>query len=569
MLLTDPLAPQLVATPFIACAACIVYALLRSATRSALLPLAGVLLYVSVFIYTTGFVSGIGLVEWGILEKVHELTAVLIFAVIWIAYRSFRPDIPALGPWALALHAAIICTALLTLPLTLLVGFYLAGYVLWFSATRQWSIAIRPFAAGVTAAVSLLVMSAINYHYTGFPSIELITQFWPYADLERVQRWGTMFEVLTTHMDKMVMIAATPAISWTRSAVRDVPAARSLVADHRRLRTGYNLRLRSKVTRAGVVNHLDVPAWSALGWFAAAVVVVAFFGGGLSQSASFFRMSTFSYAPMLCLALLCCYLAVPAGHTGKAGVRSEIFALSCITVVGVGAISILAPGAWTTTKENMKAMLIDGARLWDGRFSLKDGYQNLQESPGNCGAIYPGIVEAWRIAGRGTPIWSFHIASYRMLPDCEIGKERSERLSPSWPVVLFAPADEGIKVLKTEGLNYFFFSSELGGIENDPLPASPIFSPDEIATHLAVRWTDGTSYLLTWPDEKTTPIDQKFLKAYRAAVKPDGIIYKIPVFHLKQIAEYIDLHKNDLRPFALPWCTNCQRMPQINWAAMQ
>jgi hypothetical protein len=83
-----------------------------------------------------------------------------------------------------------------------------------------------------------------------------------------------------------------------------------------------------------------------------------------------------------------------------------------------------------------------------------------------------------------------------------------------------------------------------------------------------VRWTDGTSYLLTWPNDKTRPIDRKFLEAYRAAVNTDGMVANIAGYHWKQISDYLKLHKDNLHPFFLPWCANCQGMPPIDWAGM-
>ena len=139
----------------------------------------------------------------------------------------------------------------------------------------------------------------------------------------------------------------------------------------------------------------------------------------------------------------------------------------------------------------------------------------------------------------------------------------SEVLSPSWQTVLFGPADQGINSLRSEGLNYFFFSAELP-MTNDPLPVSPIFSPDEISKHLAVRWTDGTSYLLTWPNETTQPIDEKFLAAYRHAVETGTGVGFSQAARLRAISDYLTSHKNDLRPFCLPWLSNCPTVASID-----
>jgi hypothetical protein len=179
------------------------------------------------------------------------------------------------------------------------------------------------------------------------------------------------------------------------------------------------------------------------------------------------------------------------------------------------------------------------------------------------GAIYPGVLQPWRIAGPGTRIWTFHIWSYCMLPDCNMQQFVSERFSSSWQTVLFSQPEQGINALKSEGLNYFFFSAELP-MTNDPLAISPIFSPDEIGKHLGVRWTDGTSYLLTWPNERTQPIDERFLVAYRHAVETSTGIGFSQAAHLKRISDYLTVHKNDLRPFCLPWLSDCRDLPSID-----
>lgn len=87
ILLTDPLAPQLVTAGFILCGSFIVFALLRRISPVGLLPCIGVLLYFAFFIYTPGphefMVAG----GWGDLEKEHELTAVLLLGVIWCIVR--------------------------------------------------------------------------------------------------------------------------------------------------------------------------------------------------------------------------------------------------------------------------------------------------------------------------------------------------------------------------------------------------------------------------------------------------------------------------------------------------
>jgi hypothetical protein len=143
-----------------------------------------------------------------------------------------------------------------------------------------------------------------------------------------------------------------------------------------------------------------------------------------------------------------------------------------------------------------------------------------------------------------------------MLPECNVQGVSSFRFSPSWQTVFFGSPDEAVKALKSENLNYFFFSSELG--MQDVLPFAPIFSPDQVDRYLGIRWTDGVSYLLTWRNSDTIPIGPEFLTEYRKSVANNEKLVSFPSGQWKRISDYVDLHKSDLHSFILPWCTNCQ-----------
>src|SRR5258705_11600893 len=104
-----------------------------------------------------------------------------------------------------------------------------------------------------------------------------------------------------------------------------------------------------------------------------------------------------------------------------------------------------------------------------------------------------------------------------MLPGCRLQTFHSFIMTSRWDQLMFGTAEEGRRILQSEGLNYFLFTSEVEIL--DPLPLSPLFHPDNIARHLGVRWTDGTSTLLTWLGPDTKPLDAAWLATYRAAVQ--------------------------------------------------
>jgi len=76
--------------------------------------------------------------------------------------------------------------------------------------------------------------------------------------------------------------------------------------------------------------------------------------------------------------------------------------------------------------------------------------------------------------------------------------------------VIFGAPKQASDTLKREGLNYFFFSRELGTSRTDLLPVSQLFAPDQIGNYLGIKWTDGTSYLLTWLGPDVQPISPAF-----------------------------------------------------------
>jgi hypothetical protein len=206
---------------------------------------------------------------------------------------------------------------------------------------------------------------------------------------------------------------------------------------------------------------------------------------------------------------------------------------------------------------NMVSIATNAASLWKGRFSIEAAYRNQQGWPGRLpfGAVYPAMEEVWRIVPPRGRIWSFHIHSYCMLPDCNVQGFLSFRFSPSWEDVFLGTPDAAVKALKAEGLNYFFYSSELQ--MHDLLPYAPIFSPDQIERYLGVRWTDGVSYLLTWRSEETPLLSQEFLTAYRKSVAINNKFMHFDSGQWKRTSQYVDDHRSDLHGFILPWCVNC------------
>ena len=76
--------------------------------------------------------------------------------------------------------------------------------------------------------------------------------------------------------------------------------------------------------------------------------------------------------------------------------------------------------------------------------------------------------------------------------------------------------------MQEAGLNYFLFMKDYRII--DLLPFSRLFAPETIGRYLGVKWSDGSTFLLTWIGPDTTPIGPDFLDAYtRRRAEPDAL----------------------------------------------
>jgi hypothetical protein len=160
-------------------------------------------------------------------------------------------------------------------------------------------------------------------------------------------------------------------------------------------------------------------------------------------------------------------------------------------------------------------------RFFSGRFSLADGYAHA-DSGYAFGAIDPEALKVARQVPYGTPIWSTNVDSYCMVPGCLMESVISFKMSGRLDEILGTDPDLAKQRLQEAGLNYFLFRKDYRLI--DLLPYGRLFAPDTIGRYLGVKWSDGTSFLLTWIGPDTTPIGPDFLDAYvRRRAEPDAL----------------------------------------------
>jgi hypothetical protein len=459
-----------------------------------------------------------------------------------------------------------VATIFITLQLGFLIGLYLAGFVLWFAVKRQWRQASIPLFGGVTAAITMAAMLGINYDLTGLPLDQSVLLTWPVVDLAKVAQWGAVFE--TIDLDKRMLELSASAASWSRTLFWLVPCYLRLelwwpLIGVASIFGGYRI-VSSGNTKNSASTAIRPVIW-ALFWFCGTVVVAALVGGGRSQVVTFYRLTSFSYAPTLCLGLAiwhfglgdCCRDRLRSIKTILAG------SLSAMLLIGI-AVEGKRTGELERITDAVDSIADNAVALWSGRYSVADAYQNQQGWPGRMpwGGIYPGLTPAWRLLPPFTRVWSLHVWTYCMLPNCNFQGYFSFVFSPRWRTVYFGAPEAGRAALQAENLNYFFFSNNME--ITDPIGHTPLFSPDNIAKYLAIRWTDGSNYLLTWPGPDTRPLDDGFISAYRELTLKSDTYSRFDVKEWKTIANQIAAEEaagRALHPFILPWCSTLTWCP--------
>jgi hypothetical protein len=528
MLLTDPLAPQLATTVMIMAGAGVVFSFLRSATGNSLLPWIGAALYVAFLIYTPG--PHVNLVQggWGDLEKIHESSGVLMLTLIWLVFLLRQSETRrVIGVTLILTMSALV---LINPVLTVFAGSYLTLMCLYFLASKQkepakWT-AITLIVAGVLFSLLLLV----NYLFSGLPDDQLLFMFWPYIHYDTIKQWGVLFEIIYLHWAKTGLVANEVTVrhvlplllKYLRLDVWGVLLFVALVVIG--IRSVWRQRNGMPLTSA----HKKALSTVLIFLFLMATIFVII---GRAQPISFYRFTTFSYAPMLCLCLLL-----------LATVKRKQFIVSMMVLAltfGAWKMStgkdshrkfyhLLQQGSGNIESDKLTSIIKNSLRFARGQYSLFDAYSHQEGWPGRMpwGGIYPPAMEAWKRVPPKTRIWSFHIHSYCMLPDCHMEGFMSYRFSHHPYEVYYGDPKTAKKYLQQEGLNYFFISHTL--ILKDMLPLTPLFSPKNIAHYLGIVWTDGDNSLLTWKEQTHQAIDAKWLARYQEQMRKAKVVKAYP-----------------------------------------
>jgi hypothetical protein len=515
MLLTDPEAPALTTYPCVVFAAVAIATLAVRMAPNSLWPAAGAVIYL--FYYLVSFSADGG----GQFQKDHEEVAALVALTAWALCMERRA---APRPFRIMAAATAIAAALVTPPIAVLLGFFVGLVAAWSMVRRRWSDMWGYGAVVAAIASAVLAVFVVSYLQTGLASDQALDLMLRFADPARLDRWGVIPQII--------------AVAWIRDNYLqwEQPFGRATlqeIVDFMRLRflwpfltgpliavvvlrmsgalSGWRLTA-PRDARSAALSKQTVWRLAALVLLLAIVAVVA----GRAQSLSFARLSSFFVPVLVMLAIAGSVWALSWPLTRR---DDTILRLIVPGLLLVGTLVAWQSHAhWTSPlrRETANAM-----RFLAGSYSLAEAYSHAN-SPYPFGAINPGALAAAQQLPYGTPIWSTNVDSYCMVPGCLIESVISFKMSGRLDEILGGDPELAKLRLQQAGLDYFLFMKDYRMI--DLLPFSRLFAPETIGRYLGVKWSDGSTYLLTWIGPDTTPIGPDFLEAYaRRRAEPEVV----------------------------------------------
>ena len=544
ILLTDPLAPQLVTICFFFASTIALFRLLQRISPSSLWPLVGIVLYLGIYIYTPG--EGVYRANggWGDFEKLHELTAALVIAIVWMTWGALESEGRAALSWTAATTSAIVAAVIISTPIALFLGATFAMLTAWYLFSGQRARCVSCFFLAAATGVTLLAIFALNYVTTGLINDEGILTFWRFANLEKLYSWGALPWVILLHWATTGLVANSIPISFG--------TLKFLVLSLRLDLLGPLVGGGTLFAAGALVCRRRIVMSGAIAIVFAALIAFLIFGVfvGRSQPISFFRFTSFMVPIMIVFGVAFWGESLSwRGPKSLLVVWNWVMPWLVLTACMVSMFAVYPNGTFRTIVTNA----LDFAA---GRYSIDKAYTAQNGWPGRLpwGGIYPGARGAYQVVGPGVPIWSLHVHSYCMLPDCQMESYFSFSMTRDWDKVMFGSPEEAKIALQKAGINYFLFSRELApGLKiRDALPLSPLFSPKNISKYLGIRWTDGKTVLLTWRGPNTIPFDGAWLRAYRDAAQ-DSTTGRGWYAVMKRIFARLRATPHPWQSFDLPW----------------
>ena len=472
-------------------------------------------------------------------QKAHEQVSALI---VLMACALCMARGPAARVWLTMAVSTAVAVAIIAQPVGVLVAIYFVAVALWAALRRHWEEMRGYGLAGVVVGGTVAAMLLLNYWVTGLADDQALGLMLRFADVARLDRWGVLPQLVILAWIRDNYSHLTPP-EWNWALASMLP--RFLRLDQLWVFfVGPALALGFFAARWIASRWLEMcrapsPASegaavgaATLGRIGSIVLVFAVISlpAGYQEPFSFLRVTSFFF-PLL--AMMAAVAACSAPHASE---RFERQLLNWILPVFLLAATVLSwHGDW---RQRVARDSKNALRFLVGDFSLADAYSR-QDLVFPFGGINPHTLAASRQVEAGTSIWSTSIDSYCVAPSCWIESILSFKLSGQLDQIVAAPPERAKQLLEAAGLNYFLVSKNSQMV--DVLPYSKLFAPDTIGRYLAIKWTDGTAFLLTWIGPGTTAITPEFIKSYKEFLdQPDPPWTRL--HHLApQLAEATDM----------------------------
>lgn len=540
MLLTDPLAPQLVTFCFFSASACALYLLVDRIYPRSLWPLISVTIYLGLYVFTPGTGNYRANGGWGEFEKLHELNTTLLIGIVWLSASAFEHS--GRLRWTLTAATGLAIAASITANPT--IGVYLGGV---FGLLMVGALLLRDirragvaFACAASAGGALATIFLINFLITGLINDQGILTLWPLSNIEKLHEWGALPKAIMVHW------ALTGASKFSTPLF---PGSIYLLEHSLRLQFLYPMIVLGGAAAAMALAlrrvRITAPAQSAVLFAMLITLSVLTFAAGRAQPVSFFRYASFS-TPMVIALGVALFAALGWNRTAPTGrFLGTAMPIIALVLCAVATTSTYLPGAFRQVVGN-------AVRFAIGIYSVDTAYQRQDGWAGRLpwGGIYPGARGAFATVGPNVRIHTMHVHSYCMLPDCQLEIDDAF-LTAGWQTIMFGSPEQARAAWQKAGVNYFLYSKELRIV--DSVPLSPLFTPDNIARYLGIRWTDGTTALLTWAGPDTKPFDTTWLAAYRMAVAESGTVRGYPYDDMKKIFAQLSAEPHPWGRLELPW----------------
>jgi hypothetical protein len=506
IILSDYLGPQTVSQVMFILGLVIVYAMTKRMFNDGISGLSAAAIVAVGFILT--FERNIGFGDWVEFPKEHVITSVLFMGCVWISWLQLHMKRLQLRDWGIVC-ASIYSGLVMARPqfLALLAVFLSLISTYACASNRRRSVLIYLAAFLVSAGV-VGAMLALNYSITGLADVTPFRTFWRFADQAHFATWVSPFLMLLldlseppdlgsialpnlTQFKPLKLLAAVFKIDRAGPVfgLWSIPLLIVVGCGLYLLRTGAKKLPLSEGFWSGIV---------ALACMLGASILVFFI---VNQIGSVFRLYAFCIYPVVMIAVLP-FLVVRSAFW-------ETRWVGPVTGLALGAVCIAAvPSAVRQIPPQQRSAYSSFAT---GASSMKDAYADQN-------AAWEEGLAIVSVLGPDVPVWSSELGrQFCMAPGCNLQTFFSYSMGPDWHVIMFDDATHARAALEKAGLNHFAIETDEPFF--DLLPYSPLFAPDHIQDNLALEWTDGRMYLLTWPSASTRSLPPEFIAAYLKTIQ--------------------------------------------------